>query len=290
MKLGQPTEKRRDGRPRRADADELLRYEGAWVEIFCNLRDGIPETTVETHGTSGMFIKASEDREKMYVTVANETREQGGREKLHVILPGEAPRLVRQPKFINSPDEMRRWRSRVQEEEEKFTRVTMGYEATRRNISAPPERHLWEALKRAHTPAQVRRICSRSKLSLKSRFEFPSGGYIDWSFSPCPRALYEHAGEFCRAKLDSRYPCRDKRESGDYRRIEYLARVMAGLSLPRPLAPSTAVELLRKMKHGKLCRCWRCILKIAPRYRRSLARFRSSQASRSESPDDPTLP
>jgi hypothetical protein len=194
------------------------------------------------------------------------------RETVHVILPGEAPRTVRQPKFTSAPEEIQSWRNRVQSEEEKLRRITMGYETMRTKISAlPAERQLWEGLKRAHTPAQVRRIWSRSKLWLSPRLEFPNGGHIElWLYR---RALYKYADKFCRAKLDSRYPSRDERESGDYRRIEYFARVMAGLTLG--FAPSTAVERLRKMKHTRRCDCWRCVLKIAPRYRQSLARFLS---------------
>jgi len=37
-----------------------------------------------------------------------------------------------------------------------------------------------------------------------------------------------------------------KRKSGDYRRIRYLARVMAGLSLSKKIKPSYAIELFRK--------------------------------------------
>jgi hypothetical protein len=101
---------------------------------------------------------------------------------------------------------------------------------------------------------------------------------MDWSFLPYPKALHEHAESFCRAKLDSRYPGRDERRSGDYRRIEYLARVMAGLSLPKPISPSYSIELLRKMKHSDECSCWRCELNIAPRYRCSLAQFLLNRA------------
>jgi hypothetical protein len=290
MKLGQHTENRPHGRPRRPQAQKLLLSEAIWVGIFCHLRDGLSERTVVTHGTSGTFIRAREDRDKMFVTTADETREQGGREKLILILPGEAPRTVRQPKFINTPDEMQRWLSKARNIEEKFERVTMGDEARIMKAPAvPAERQLWEALKRARTAAQVRRICSRSKVWLKSRLEFPSGSFIDWSWSPYPRALYEHAAEFCRAKLDNRYPGRDQRESGDYRRIEYLARVMAGLSLAKPISSSYSIEVFRKMKHPRQCKCWRCTLKIAPRYQRSLARFLSTQASRPKSPSDPSF-
>jgi hypothetical protein len=139
------------------------------------------------------------------------------------------------------------------------------------------EHDLWESLKRARTASQVRRIYTRSKIWLIHRFDFPSGGYIDWSWSPFPKALYEHAEEFCRAKLDPRYPDRDKRPSGDYLRIEYLARAMAGLSLRKPISPSYSVDLLRKLKHPDECNCWRCQDKIGARFQCSLARFLMDQ-------------
>jgi hypothetical protein len=129
------------------------------------------------------------------------------------------------------------------------------------------ERPLWDALKRAETASQVRKICTRSKIWLNPRIEFPDGGFAE--YWPWRRVLYRDAEKFCQAKLDLRYPRLDKRESGDYRRIEFLSRVMAGLTMR--LAPSTAVETLRKMKHPQHCSCWRCYLEIAPRYRRSLA-------------------
>jgi hypothetical protein len=267
MKIGQVTNNKPRGRPRIANAEDLLRYEALWVYTFRGLRDGDPETEVETRGTSGMLMKVS-GQEKLLIM-----REQD-REKVHITLPGKPPRTLRQPKFTSTPGEMESWHSRVREEQKKFRRVTMGHETTKTKVPAlPAERNLWEALKRACTGAQVRRIYSLSKLWLTPRIEFPEGGHMElWTYR---RALYKHAHEFCQAKLDSRYPGRDKRESGDYRRIEHLARVMAGLSLAKPIAPSYSIELFRKMKHLRRCRCWRCILKIAPRYRCSLARLLS---------------
>jgi hypothetical protein len=91
------------------------------------------------------------------------------------------------------------------------------------------------------------------------------------------KALYDHAAEFCRAKLDPRYPERDKRDSGDYRRSEYLARALAGLSLLKPISTSYSVELLRKLKHLESCECWRCQYRIAPRFPRTLAQYLMEQ-------------
>lgn len=266
------------GRGRRSFLGEssLLQWEGVWIELFCSLRDGVPQRIIETRGTSGIYIKASLDEEKHYLALEDEMREQGGRETLFTMRPGSAPKIVRQPKIMESPDEMAKWQAKVQRVDADFQRIAMGDEPMTETAPAiPGEPHIWEALKRARTAAQVRRAYSRSKIWLISRIDFPGGGFQDWSWSPYPRALYRHAAEFCKAKLDSRYPVRDKRVSGDYRRIEYLGRVMAGLSLDKPISPSYSVERLRKIKHLDSCGCWRCVYEIAPRYPRSLVQFLS---------------
>lgn len=254
MKLSQLIEKRPAGRPRKATDDELLRYEGRWVDTFRGLRDGNPEIVSEVPSVPSMFIRRSGP----------------GQEQLYIESSGSPPRVIRQPRLSTTPDEIHRWRSRVQKEQDQFDEAIMNPVPV--SVSAPAipsERRLWEALKRARTAAQVRRIYSQSKIWLKPRQEFPGGGFAE--YWPFRRILYRDAEAFCRAKLDPRYPSRDQRESGDYRRVEYLARVMAGLTLR--LAPSTAVEILRKMKHTEQCMCWRCLMGIAPRYRMSLPRY-----------------
>lgn len=252
--MQQPIEKKALGRRRRADADMLLKYEGLWVDTFRGMRDGNPEVETDVLPPVGMFIKSSGQ----------------GQEQLYVQKEGKGPRIIRQPKFITTPDETRSWHTRVQEEQDQFEESISHPAPVRVKVAAiPSERSLWEALKRATTAAQVRRIYSQSKLWLKPRLEFPGGGFAE--FWPFRRVLYRDAEKFCKAKLDPRYPNRDQRRSGDYRRVEHLARVMAGLTIR--IAPSTAVELLRKLKHLEECQCWRCMMRIAPRYRRSLARL-----------------
>jgi hypothetical protein len=228
----------------------LLDYEYFWVDTFRGLRDGNPQVETNSLAASGMLIKRSG---------------QGG-QQVYIEEVGTKPRVVKEPKFNSTPDEKRRWRSRVNDLETQFEKDRFG---TRRvSVDAiPSERPLWEALKRAQTVTQVRRICTRSKIWLKPRLDFPNGDFME--YWPWRRVLYRDAEKFCRAKLDLRYPRHDKRKSGDYRRIEFLSRVMAGLTMQ--LAASTAVEALRKMKHPQECSCWRCRLRIAPRYRRSLA-------------------
>lgn len=252
MKLPHPAESKRRGRRRKAADEELLRYEGLWVDTFTGLRDGTPETETVIHARSGMFVKSSG----------------GERERVYSHVPGEAPRVALEPRFSTTPNEKRRWKLRTQEEEKQFEKTILTPHV---DIAPaiPAERNLWEALKRAQTPAQVRRICSRSKIWLRPRIEFPSGGFAE--YWPFRRVLYQRAQEFCRAKLDPRYPGRDQRASGDYRRIEYLARVLAGLTVG--LSPSTAVERLRKMKHPEGCECWRCSLGIGSQNDKTLVQL-----------------
>jgi hypothetical protein len=252
MKLVEQTENKRPGRRMKASDELLLRYECLWVDTFRGLRDGDPEVETETIAGGGLFIKGDRQRS----------------EQLYIAEAGRKLRTIRQPKFADTPDEIRHWHSRVQKEHAQFERDM--FDPVRVRVPAcTSERRLWEALKRADTASQVRRICSRSKIWLKPRLEFPNGDFIEhWPFR---RVLYSNAAKFCLAKLYPRYPRRDQRRSSDYRRIEYFARVMAGLTLK--LAPSTAVERLRKMKHAEQCRCWRCLIQVAPRFPMSLTQF-----------------
>lgn len=250
-----------------ADAEELLIQEEAWVSTFVGLRDGVPECDWEVPGGYGpaMLIKS---------------KREDGRRRLQVLRPGKTANSnptktvdISLPRFATEPSDIHNWHERVEQKESDFDDFVKGKKAVKVKYAAKPaERHLFDALMRAKTAAQVRRICRRSEIWLKYRWEF-GGDHFFESPSACPRVLYERAEDFCQGKLDPRYPALDKRPSGDYRRIEHLARVMAGASLVKSIAPSYAVELLRKMKHSTKCCCWRCMLRIAPRYRRSLVQF-----------------
>jgi hypothetical protein len=270
----QVTDNQPFGRPTDLVKSELLRWELAWIELFYGLRNGFPETKIPTRGASGILMRAKPDNEKVFVSSETETFERSGRETIYTQVAGQEPNRIKQPMIIDSDQEMRNWQDKATQTQENFERIATGYEPIMATIAAKPaERHVWETLKRAKTARQVRSAYNQSKIWLISRREFPGGGYQDWSWSPYPKALYRNAAQFCKAKLDPRYPGLDKRESGDYRRIEYLGRVMAGLSLPRPISASYSVEILRKMKHEQTCACWRCTCQIAPRFPRTLVQF-----------------
>jgi hypothetical protein len=102
---------------------------------------------------------------------------------------------------------------------------------------SPSEQQLWEALKRARTATQVRKICSMSKALGRASL------------------LYERAEQFLAARSDSRYP--RKASTKDDQRLLYCARAMAAISLR--LSPATAVDRLRKLKHRN-CDCSHCAL------------------------------
>ncbi len=207
--MSQSIEKRPRGRPSSLDLTRLLEGEIAWIGLFCRLRDGSPETIEYRYGSSGIFVKTMGDQDQMYVDLGGETREVGGREQLTASFPREKPLTLRQPKIIESAEQMKSWRDKAQAFEDEFNRVTMGNKPQEYlSPAVPHERHIWEALKRARTATQVRRAYSRSKIWLVSRMDFPGGGFQDWSWAPMPRGLYRSAAGFCRAKLDPRYPAR----------------------------------------------------------------------------------
>lgn len=245
--MSQPITKQALTQTKISSKEALQYWEGVWFAQFHALRYGLPEIEEEvTGGGSAMLLKAVKPEGRTF----------------KVLRPGREP-FVRNVKATAERNEIQDWCEQVEDAEREFGRVTRGEKIeTVRRAAIPGERDLFDALVRAKTAAQVRRICKRSKFWLKFRLDFPGGRFFE-DFSACPRLLYDKAEEFCRAKLDPRYPARDARPSGDDRRIEYFARVMAGLSLlPKPYKPSYAVDILRKKKHKRGCPCGRCRLPL----------------------------
>src|SRR5712692_6826827 len=142
------------------------------------------------------------------------------------------------------------WTAHAKEADEEFTKKIVL--AGPRDL--PNEHELLKALMDPRTnAAEVRRICRRS------RYLKPCPGY------PCPTSLYQYAEEVSRAKRYERYPSGGKqnRLSSEDKRVDYLSRALAGLSLPKPMRPATADDILRKMQHKRRCACWRCAIKRA---------------------------
>jgi hypothetical protein len=215
----------------------LLIWEKAWTDCFSGMRNGLAEVEIEVPGgESGAILLKGTDEE--------------GNRILRTWYSGEEQNY--DVKLATEPGEIHQWAKNAQREETEFDQIATFEIALKiRQPAIPAERRLFDALLEANDGAVVRRICRRSKRWLRYRWDFGNEHFFESPW-PCPRALYEHAYEFCRAKLDPRYPARDERASGDVRRIKYLARVMAGLSLPKPISPSYAVELLRKKKYPKV--------------------------------------
>ncbi len=111
--------------------------------------------------------------------------------------------------------------------------------------SVPGEVHIWNALKQAETPEEVRAAYAMSKYWFNPK----------WHGRVYVTRIYEHAGLVIKAKNDSRYP-RSDRPSSDDKRLEFFSVVMAGLTEER--SPLTAVDLLRKYEHSDECYCRRC--------------------------------
>lgn len=198
------------------------------------MRNGLPEVEIESPGgeSCANLLKGTDEQGNRILRVWHQGKDQN----YDVGLATE-------------PGEIHRWAKNAEREEMEFNEIATFKIALKiRQPAIPAERRLFDALLEADDGAVVRRICRRSNHWLKYRWDFPHGHFWESPW-PCPRALYERAYKFCQAKMDPRYPARDERESGDVRRIKYLARVMAGLSLPQPISPSYAV---RKNKYPDL--------------------------------------
>jgi hypothetical protein len=269
------------GRPKQIDEAGLLELEGRWIELFFHLKHGQPGYWSKRYGSSGIIVRAGGGQDAYYDSSSGEMVERKGRETITTSLAGGKPKSMRQPKFIESKEQEATWQKKVRETEELAQAIYMGRESIREYVpSTPSEQHLWEALKKAKTARQIRNACKRSRIWLIWRYQLPSGGFWDLSWLPIPKALYDHANQVCAAKLDSRYPAHDKRDSADYWRMEYLGRALAGLSLAKPISASYSVDVLRKLKHSKDCVCWRCELQIKPRFPRTLAQHLHERAQK----------
>jgi hypothetical protein len=114
-----------------------------------------------------------------------------------------------------------------------------------RDRGPEPEPEVWAALLRAKTAEGVRRACGASKRWLNPR----------WQGRIFVEELAKNAEKFARAKKDPFYP-RSKRRTSDKKRAIFFARAMAGIVLE--ISPITAVDRLRKLKHGEECPCIHC--------------------------------
>src|SRR5262249_45734456 len=111
--MAQPPENRGPGRPSFYDRFAHLNWEGVWITGFCGLRNGTQAERVERRGSSGIFIKASYDQKTTFVSTEEGIREVPGRQTLYSSIPGQKPKKIEQPKFIESAAESEEWENRA---------------------------------------------------------------------------------------------------------------------------------------------------------------------------------
>ena len=108
----------------------------------------------------------------------------------------------------------------------------------RTDLDFQDEHALWLRLLDATTPEEVRAVCDESEFWLN-----PKRGAILFH-----DALFHHAEDFLAAKRDSRWP-KTNRPTSQGRRIRFLARSMAGISMG--ISIRTAQDLLAKKEKEK---------------------------------------
>ena len=142
------------------------------------------------------------------------------------------PRI--RPQWMTKPGTIHDWEKKARQDDLALWEQNK-YEIPQR----PAEPQIWEALKCARTARQVRRLCMRSI----------------WRQRLLP--LHQNAEQFIATiQRDNRYP--RKARTKENRRMIYMAQIMAAISLR--VNPVTAVDKLRKIRHGKLnhCNCANC--------------------------------
>jgi hypothetical protein len=125
---------------------------------------------------------------------------------------------------------------------------------------------IWNGLIQARSVAEVRSACRRWKSNLREvttnqRRQTALSGFH--ALEIFPNLLDKHAQKFLDTIRDKRFP---RAAYSDEPRLKHLARGIAGAIFG--LQPATAIDRLRKMKHGpagplwdpesKRCMCWHC--------------------------------
>jgi hypothetical protein len=210
---------------------ELLHWYEFWRSVLFGLRDGVEETAERksVHGSRLLIHWQGEQAERLTIF-------KSGKKAYEKLLPADV---------IHAKHGY--WQREWETQKASLHTETM---ETVRSPAIAKEPHIWKSLKRAKNATEVRRACSRSRLLLmfKYRQEFrdKSGNLrgVKYSYSSIVRtALYERAARFCEEKTSPRYP---RADWNDDKRIEYLARVLAGLSLAKPRRASYVEKLLRE--------------------------------------------
>jgi hypothetical protein len=236
--------------PKPVDAKRLEAEAAQWARFFYTLRDGQPGYAEHTEpGKPGNIIEflltATGEVQKQLVKTggARESLDslQVAKEKLHKVSDWVASR--------SGGDEM----DRAKQLSEPVMLIPVS-EAARTlppkmqflgwTFYSPvmPKPGVWKQLKKAHTSRQVKRAAQEIG-DLQNIFTSSSA----WSRDPAG-ALSHYAKGIHVAKKLPHYPRTDRPRSDD-KRLQFLAKVMAGLTLG--LAPITAVKRLSGWKWPK---------------------------------------
>jgi hypothetical protein len=135
------------------------------------------------------------------------------------------------------------------------------------NLASVLERtDIWESLLRARKVREVHSVCKDWETNLTATIHNRGrrtavSGYVGLVIFP--RLLSKHAVHFLATIRDKRFP---RAPYSHEARLQFLARGLAGAMLR--LSPATAIDRLRKLKHGrgghlwnpqeKRCMCWHC--------------------------------
>jgi len=127
-------------------------------------------------------------------------------------------------------------------------------------------RAIWESLIAARSAKEVRAACQRWKRCLGETVSESGSRTILAGYSGLltyPDLLSRYAVEFLRTVRDKRFP---QAAYSDESRLIHISRGLAGAIMN--LRPATAIDRLRKMKHGpggplwhakeQRCCCWHC--------------------------------
>ena len=126
----------------------------------------------------------------------------------------------------------------------------------------PPEREVWEKIKVAKSPHQIRTAFTLSPIWLNAKIH--GRVYVN--------ELSEHAAEFLLCKT-YRYPS-SPRPSGEIKRVIHFSRAMAGIM--EGLAAARAIDLFRLLEHDERCPCTLCSIERNKKVEKALRKLLAS--------------
>jgi hypothetical protein len=230
------------GRPKIVNELLLEQFSRWWFNTLEGMRDGRPGFRTFTIPSVSIAILRKSFKEGLAVA-----RLAVGPTYIHIVAtdPAEVDLLQKlseaetatQVKLACKQSRMWKEKEYVREifnKANEFIRNNATRDVTGKSRQAEPR--IWGRLLRAETVNQVRSTAYSSRYWLNPRRR---GGRV-WL-----RVLSKQADQFLRAKEDPRYP-RSNRPSSEDKKLRYLARALAGISLG--VSYRTAVDLLEKTR------------------------------------------